>query len=233
MVTSTNRFTNHEATLYFMCMYAYKLPNGLTINAERLVEDVMADSDFPQTYLDIKTGALIEIPSWDSLGVWVKEVGHQKRYFLIERFTDVDKINLARDFVREVMSMDASKIVQTKATKILQTNNFESFKTFLMLETDGWIHGWDQYIADEAWEYVHEWLTNNPHIKIEAVFEGCGDCAICSAMKEGKGESAHDLLEAFKTEAVMQSVTDQLENRVKKMTDSFSEGLTPKDRPSE
>jgi hypothetical protein len=60
-------------------MYAYTLPNGLTINAERLADVVLSGSDFPQTYLDVDTGALIEIPTRESLRVWVKETGNSKR----------------------------------------------------------------------------------------------------------------------------------------------------------
>ncbi len=194
-------------------MYTYKLPNGLTINAERLAEDVLLGGEFPQTYLDIETGALIEIPSSESLGMWVMEIGNTKRHFLVERFTNDEKIIFAREFVEVIMSIDASKVKQAQILKILKTNSIEAFEDFLDSETDGWIHGWDQYIADEAWEYVHEWLTNNPHVKIEATFEGCGDCAICTAMREGKGDSMPDLLSAFNTEAVMQSVEAQLKKR--------------------
>ncbi len=194
-------------------MYTYKLPNGLTINAERLAEDVVLGGEFPQTYLDIETGALIEISSSESLGVWVKEIGNTKRYFLVERFTNDEKINFAREFVEVIMSIEASNVKQAQVVKILKTNSIETFEDFLESETDGWIHGWDQYIADEAWEYIHRWLTNNPHVKIEASFEGCGNCAICTTMKDGKVNNISDLLSAFNTEAVMQSVETQLKKR--------------------
>lgn len=50
-------------------MYIYRLPNQLTINADRLAELVLAEEEYPETYLDTQTGALIEIPSLESLGV--------------------------------------------------------------------------------------------------------------------------------------------------------------------
>jgi hypothetical protein len=194
-------------------MYTYKLPNGISINAERLTDDVLVSGDFPQTYLDIETGALIEIPTRESLGVWVQEVGDARRHFLVERFTETEKISLAKDFVRNIMPMDSSKAKQTKALKLLQTSSLSAFEDFLESETDGWIHGWDQYLADEAWEYVHDWLTNNPHVKIEAIFEGCGDCVLCDSLKDGAQSTVPDLLKAFDTERVMQSVRSQLAQR--------------------
>jgi hypothetical protein len=200
-------------------MYAYTLPNGLTINAERLADVVLSGSDFPQTYLDVDTGALIEIPTRESLRVWVKETGNSKRYFLVERFTDDEKIY----FIEDIISSDLKEKQLSDVLLILKSKDLDTFEEFLMTKTDGWIHGWDQYIADEAWEYVHEWLTNNPYVKIIASFEGCGDCALCEAMRDKRTGVVPDLLEALKTEAIMQSVHTQLTERASKKTNTVPE----------
>lgn len=197
-------------------MYKYVLPNGLIVNAERLAEVVLYKTDFPQTYIDTETAALIEIPSRESLGEWVKEGDHGRRYFLIEPFTNEEKICFARDFVQLILSSELSQKQKTETLKIIESGNFDAFEEYLFTKTDGWIHGWDQYISDEAWEYVHEWLTNNPYVKIVDLFEGCGDCALCEAMRDKGTGAMSDPLEVFKTEAIMESVRTQLNERASK-----------------
>ena len=52
-------------------MYSYTLPNGIVIQYEHIVDAVLEEEEYPQTYLDTLTGALIEVPSMQSLGIWV------------------------------------------------------------------------------------------------------------------------------------------------------------------
>ena len=197
-----------------MVMYAYILSSGAKIDADRVVDAVLVENDYPQTYLDTELGALIEIPSEDSLGRWVKEIGATKRYFVIERFTDDDRNKSARYFIDTILT-DMDPRSAPRARDALVHGGWRAMKDFLEKNTDGWIHGWDQYIADEAWEYVHEWLTKNPHVHIKAKFEGCGDCTACELIRKGEGGDRKKLTKAMDTETVMQNVARQLESRVK------------------
>ncbi|MDD3531186.1 MAG: hypothetical protein PHV99_01145 [Candidatus Pacebacteria bacterium] len=85
-----------------------------------------------------------------------------------------------------------------------------AFEDFLEKETDGWIHAWDQFISDQAWECVSEWLTTNPRVEIREVFKGCDGCALCELMRNGEGGDAKKLADAFAAEAVMEHVVRQM-----------------------
>lgn len=148
----------------------------------------------------------------------------------MERFSDTDRIEIAKNFVQEILSLELPKPQILALQKILETKDWRAFEKYLEDKTDGWIHGWDQYIYDEAWEYARDWLTNNPHITITEEFEGCGDCAICAAMKNNVSDTKK-LLEAFKTEVVMQSVAAQLasqsDNKIARKPQTKSESVKP------
>jgi hypothetical protein len=94
---------------------------------------------------------------------------------------------------------------------LITCGDIDGFEDFLFEKTDGFIHAWDQYLADEAYDYVDRWLTENPFCKIERKFIGCGDCEICKVMANTNGNFSA-LMEAFATEQVMASVTKQLQN---------------------
>jgi hypothetical protein len=190
-------------------MYKYTLPNGAEINMDSIVDAVLAEDDYPQVYLDIETGALIEIPNKDSLKHWVKEIGQSKRYFLIEYLNDFDRNEIAKDFIK-LFSADIGSKDVLLAKKSLASGGWRDFENFLRTETDGFIHAWDQFIHDEAWECANEWLTNHPEVDIKTEFEGCGNCAICELMRKGEDGDPQKLMEAFKTENIMQQVSEQM-----------------------
>lgn len=198
-------------------MYEYILPSGAKIDADRVVDAVLMESEYPQVYLDTELGALVEIPSRDGLKRWIEEIGATKRYFVIERFTDADRDKFARYFIKTLLADMAPSSVP-EAERALVRGGWRAMEDFLENSTDGWIHGWDQYLSDEAWEYVHEWLTENPHIHIKAEFEGCGNCAACELIRRGEGGDRAKLMKAFETEKVMQHVARQLESRSKEPT---------------
>ncbi|HMO78227.1 MAG TPA: hypothetical protein PKA42_01510 [Candidatus Paceibacterota bacterium] len=87
-------------------MYKYTLPNGIVINSDRLAEAALNKGEFPQLYLDTETGMLIEVPSMESLGKWVNEIGNSKRHYLLEPFNSEDRKAYAHDFVEELMVME-------------------------------------------------------------------------------------------------------------------------------
>lgn len=196
---------------YTANMYRYKLPNGIQINPDRMVDGVLAETEYPQIYLDTETGALVEIPSIESLKKWVEEIGKSKRYFNIDRFNDKDRDKIAESFLEDILRVMEPKCFSS-AKKALKKNGWRGMEDFLEENTDGWIHGWDQFIADEAWEYVNNWLTDNPHIAIKAEFEGCGDCAICKLMRSNEDKDFSKLAQAMETENVMQRVQEQMKD---------------------
>ena len=109
------------------------------------------------------------------------------------------------------------------AENAMAQGGWRAVEDFFEESTDGWIHGWDQYLADEAWESVHEWLTNNPYVAIKAEFEGCGNCAACELIRKGEGGDRTKLIKALETENVMQHVAQQLESRSKELTSNPQE----------
>ena len=76
-------------------MYEYTLPSGAKIDADRIVDAVLAEDEYPQVYLDTELGTFVEIPSSDNLRRWVEEIGATKRYLVIEHFTDADRNKFA------------------------------------------------------------------------------------------------------------------------------------------
>lgn len=207
---------------YCYIMYEYILPSGAKIDAERIVDAVLMENEYPQVYLDTELGALIEIPSRDGLRRWIEEIGETRRYFVIEHFNDADRNAFARYFIDSILT-DMDSHSAPGARNALVRGGWREMEDFLENKTDGWIHGWDQYLSDEAWESVHEWLTNNPHVHIKAEFEGCGNCAACELIRKGEGGDHTKLIKAFETENIMQHAAQQLESRAREQISTPSE----------
>lgn len=191
-------------------MDEYQLPNGVVINVARIVQAILSDSEYPELYLDTETGALVEIPSAQSLGQWVSEIGQSTRYFLVERLDESERQMIANDFIDLILKEELSVSKVKAARRTVASGGWAAFADFLQADDDGWIHAWDQYTNDEAWEYAHDWLTNHPHVSITPVFVGCGNCAVCDAMKQGEIPSLERLQELFANEEVMQHVRNQV-----------------------
>lgn len=143
-------------------MDRYTLPNGIAINSNSLVDAVLREEEFPETYLDTETGALIEIPSKESLMRWVKEIGKSERYITIEPFTREERSEIAIEFTEMMLTVELSGKKLEEARTIATSGEWLDFDEYLIKETDGWIHGWAQFTRDEAWEYVHEWFDQQP-----------------------------------------------------------------------
>lgn len=183
-------------------MDAYYLPNGMRIDAERLVELILGNIEAStQIYLDIETGTPAELAS-----------GILEKHLPIERYTDAMRNKAARTFIDEVLS-DMASVYVTGARSALTSGGWSSMEQFLEKDTDGWVHSWSQFIFDEVWEHVDECLTSNPNVPIKKTFEGCDNCAICELMHKGEGGNQAKLIKAFETENVMQNVTEQLKEK--------------------
>lgn len=183
-------------------MDAYYLPNGMRIDAERLVELVLGNVETsPQIYLDIETGMSAELAS-----------GVSGKHLPIERYTNNMRDEAARTFIDEVLS-DMASVYVVNARTALANGGWSSMEQFLEKDTDGWIHAWTQFISDEVWEYVDDRLMDNPNVPIKKMFEGCDNCAICELMHKGEGSNQAKLIKAFETESVMENVKQQLEEK--------------------
>ncbi len=193
-------------------MYEYLLPNGVPVDVERLADAMLFDGEYPRVYLDTETGALIEISSAKSLECWVKEIGATKRYLSVERFTDAERGSMARDFIDSILEVMAPSEA-SRARPILVTGGWRAMEEFLEEHGDGWIDAWEQYVDDEAGKYLHHWLIENPYVSIKAEFEGCDNCAVCDLIRKGEGGDHEKLMDAFKTEEVMQNVERQVKHR--------------------
>jgi len=207
-------------------MYTYTLPNGIELNQERIIEAILSESEYPSLYLDTQTGALIEVPSLESLVQWISEIGKSERYYLIEHFNDDERSLIAKDFIDTLLTDLSPKHVKG-ARNALARGGWQAFEDFLIDKTDGWIHGWDQYCYDEAVDFMHGWLTTNPTFQITARFEGCGNCAVCKAMARDEKLDAKRLPALFQTEEIMGHVQRQMEDRAKKKDPRLSATVTP------
>jgi hypothetical protein len=196
-------------------MFSFTLPNGIKINPETLVDRVIESDEWPKLFLDTITGVVISVPNNDSLGAWLADAPNSQHSFQVEPFTIKEKSLFAKDFIDVFLVDELSKAKLNKVSSLAVQGEIDLFEDFLDEETDGFTHAWNQYLFDEADEYVTRWLTENPKVKITQTFEGCGDCEICKTMKERGGEP-NALIEAIKTEQIMQSVTNQMLERQRK-----------------
>lgn len=194
-------------------MNAYYLPNRVRVDVDGVVNAILAQEEWPQAYLDTETGALAYVVSPKALGDWVEKIKNSQRYFLVERLTDEDRNSIAKEFVSELFTDIASREDVDGSREALQSGNWRTMEIFLKEQTDGWIHAWDQYVSDEAWDYADAWLTGNPHVAITTEFEGCENCAVCEVMRRGEDGDMSKLMQAFNTETIMSNVQTQLESR--------------------
>ena len=198
-------------------MDAWYLPNRVRVDIEAVVDAILATEDYPQQYLDIKTGTLVAVSSVKGLHDWVIKIGNSKQYFLVEHLNDEYRDQIARDFIADILSVMASGDEARGAVKALSSGNWRAMERHLKENTDGWVHGWHQYLADEAGQIAEEWLSGSPHFSVTSEFEGCGGCAMCELIRKGEGGDATKLAQAFATEETMRHVEEQLEQRRKSM----------------
>lgn len=197
-------------------MHKYLLPNGLKIDFDRIVEAVLSEEEYPQVFLDTENATLVEVFSAESLHRWVDENEERSQHhFLVERFGDRVRDQIARDFIDIIMTSMASKKEAEGSRLALVRGGWRKMEEFLEEKTDGWIHSWDQFVHDEASEQAHRWLTENPHVEIKAVFEGCENCAICELMRRSGDGDSEELLKAFETQNIMNSFAEQMKNITK------------------
>lgn len=191
-------------------MEAFFLPNGQRIDHDLVVNAMLTivTDDFPQSYLDRETGEIIEIQSAEALRDWVLAIGASNRYYLIPTLEDGERDSLAIEYTDELLAYVTPSYVDGAHEAIL-SGGWRAFEEFLIEKTAAEIHGWQQFVADDVYEQASDWLTS-PEIGARAEFTGCGDCAICQLMKDGKGNDLDALQKAFATEHIMANVAEQM-----------------------
>ena len=204
-------------------MDSYFLPNGARIDTERIIEAILEDEAFPQLYLDTETGGFYEVPNEDVLRRWQAEIGESKRYILIERFTNEEREEVASDFM-DTMLADMDPIQVAGARHELAMGGWDAMEQYFEKKTDGWIHGWDQFVHDEAGDFADEQLMENPQVDVTAKFEGCGNCPLCSLLAKEESSELDVLQETYQDAVgdavfeatIMESVRAQMADYAKK-----------------
>lgn len=171
----------------------------------------LEEDEYPRTFIDTETGALVEIPSVDSLELWTRAGGIAPRYVLIEHMQSDARDAAMRAFIEEVLVVHAPEEALAMRAALAR-GGWQAAEDYLVGHAEMWCDAWDDLLEDEAWGYVHEWLTEHPDLGIETVFEGCGHCAVCEVVEKGEGDDKKKLAEAFATEDVMRRVAAQMED---------------------
>lgn len=141
---------------------------------------MLAETEFPQQYLDTETGCLYPIESIKTLIKFVHEIGKSERYFLIAPLGDEIFNDVALDFMKDIVAQMAPEYL-TSLHLAFKKGGWKEMVMVLKHHTDGWIHALDQYLFDEAFMYAEEWLTHIPGVP---VFEGFENCSLCDAIGE-------------------------------------------------
>ncbi len=177
-------------------MDSYFLPDGNKIDIDGCVMAVLSTREFPMHFLDTESGNVCIIDSKEALNDLVEKIGDSRQYLEITHFDDKDYSEIVSNFLDDIIAVMASKSLYNKLKKFLDEEGWKKTIAELEKDKDGWIHGWSQYIHDEGYDQAVDWLMNIPNLKVTEKFEGCGDCEICKAMREGKNGYG-DLMEAF------------------------------------
>lgn len=199
-----------------MSMYAYFLQNGTRIDAERVIDALLDEGDggFPRVYLDTETGAFVEIPSADVLARW-SAGADAARYRYIEPLGNALRDGLAREFA-DTLVPDLEPRAIASVRRALAAGYWRDLEDFLAKEKEDLFYAWEDFLEDAAAERAHTWFTEEPGTGITAVFEGCGNCAMCRVLAKAGGRDHEKLLEAFTTEGVLKRVAEQLASRAAK-----------------
>lgn len=203
-------------------MYAYFLPNGIRLDIERLVDAALEEGTYPQTYLDTESGAIVELPSVDSLELWTRHGGNAARYTFVAPMPKEVRDAAMRAFIEEVLKKEATTLAPA-VSRALARGGWRAAEEHLAGRADGWFDAWSDFLEDEAWGYLHEWLIEHPDLGIETVFEGCGNCAVCELVLAGEGDDTKKLRDAFVTEDVMRSVAEQMETYAQRRCENDGE----------
>lgn len=184
-------------------MYSYILQSGRKIDMDGLL-CAMEDTGESRYFLDLTEGEIGEVNTKTKQGKEkCQRLSSNKRYVEIPKIRDENRIECMREcmdmFLKE--GNKGEQKLHDEMQKILDSNDTNKFKKALVkLEKSrtGWIHGWEQFRRDSAWEDAVSWIEKLP-VAIEQKFEGCGDCKLCTLMEKGEHDM-DDFLEAVKKE---------------------------------
>jgi len=182
-------------------MYSYVLRNGQKIDMDGCVQAVLSVSEYPLHFLDLQTGNVCVVDSIEMLADWVQNIEDNERYKEITSFDHNDYADIMDEFLENIIKMMGGKELYINLKKILNTDGWEQVVTELKKDAEEWVHAWDQYIHDEAYDLAVDWVMNIPGENVIEKFDGCDDCAICQTMEEEKTD-VDSLTRAFAKQKV-------------------------------
>ncbi len=172
----------------------FYLPNKRPIDADGAIKAILGFDD-GLYFLDKETGNVCCIEpdkKKETRELLAKVRNKTERYVEIpliksERFDDA-----LIGFIDLVFVEDS--ILGSKLREIVIKGDEKKF--FKEIESTKWIDAWDQWIQDEAYEVLEFWLESLD-LGITEEWEGCDDCEICKATKNGVNDK-DSLMVAFK-----------------------------------
>jgi len=183
-------------------MDKYLLSNGLPIDMDGLVDAVLSKklngTEYPLYFLDTKKGDVCVIETPEALKSLVEKIGESTRYLSPEILEDSDYDQIIKDYIEIILNFMANKKLVNSAMKALVKGGWRAVENELAKnKEDDWTDGWDQFLRDSVYESVVDFVMNLPGAPVKEVFEGCDDCDICQAMKEGKANTPEELIKLF------------------------------------
>jgi hypothetical protein len=183
----------------------YLLPNRKHIDIDGVVLGLLSDDPLSVFFLDSKECVVISCVV-DKKTEYLKNIQTQKdRYFEIPQVSRLDKERWMKEFLEDFVSFEDTALSEkllSKTPDILYENALNE----ITKSEDGWIHAWVQWSHDSAFGALEDWLVMLP-IEITNEWEGCDDCAMCKAMKEGK-DSSPEIMKAFSEQNFMNNVEE-------------------------
>ncbi|MEI7709703.1 MAG: UPF0158 family protein [bacterium] len=187
----------------------YYLPNKIKIDIEAVIDGMLNGNTDNFYFLDIKNGNVGIIETGETKKGLEKIHGKPDRYFEIPRVSYRDKEKWMKDFIKEIIPFD-DIVFAKKLLKLPDDDFFENALAEIKNSKDGWIHGWNQWSRDYAYEILEDWLEKLPVQITEGEWEGYDDCAICQAMKSGNNSSS-ELKKAFSEQNFMNMISQESE----------------------
>lgn len=216
-------------------MYRYVLPNGLRIGeevVEILVNAALGEKTWPEVYLDTMTGLVISVPSRSILKRWREEAGDPKRYFVIPSFTSFDREKAADEFIDNVLddldnvlfeennleelAIELEALGESAAAegrRAIDTGGWKAFEKYLLEQNSDLLLLWEDWLYDAAYNYIHQWLINNPFTSISAE-------PIRSRRASDSTRKLSPQVAKFLAAVTTESLMEQVEKQVKELRNS-------------
>ncbi len=170
-------------------MLTYLLQNGQKADIHGVIEAVQSTGEFPLYLFDTVMGNVCSVESKKILGKLVRKIGKKARYQPIAKFDNHGYTTLMGEFLERVLASNAPAKLTKSLKKKLQTSGWESvIQDLEAQESEEWLFAWKQFIENEASSFADYLLREMPGVSVSQKFDGCANCPICQAMREGDFE---------------------------------------------